>query len=101
MDFTNMNIDAFDVATKINSLLKKIPYGKIEMGAISQQGNIVDIELKNTNKVLIRENENALLVLSGEVAKILEPEGQGKFHIEFCYKNGRIYKMIIKYTTKL
>lgn len=94
-------IDTFDVAVKINSLLKKIPYGKIEMGAISQQGNIIDVELKNTSKVLVRENENALLVLSGEVAKILEPDGQGKFQVEFCYKKGQIYKMIIKYTTKL
>lgn len=94
-------IDAFDVSIKINSLLKKIPYGKIEMGAISQAGNIVDIELKNTNKVLVRKNENPLVVLSAEVVKILEQDGQGKFQVEFCYKEGQIYKMIIKYTTKL
>ena len=94
-------IDAFDVATKINSLLKKIPYGKIEMGAISQQGNIIDLELKNTNKILIRKNENPLIILSAEVVKILEQDGQGKFQVEFCYKEGQIYKMIIKYTTKL
>ena len=96
-----MALDAFDVAAKINELLKKIPYGKIEMGAISQQGNIIDVELKNTNKILVRKNENALILLSAEIAKILEQDRQGKFQVEFCYKEGQIYKMIIKYTTKL
>lgn len=96
-----MNIDGFDVATKVNRLLKKVPYGKIEIGAISQNGNIIGLEFKNTNKIIIKKNENPLIVLSREVTSILEQDGNGKFQVEFCYKNGEIYKLIIKYNTVL
>ena len=95
MDFTNM--DGFDIATQINRLVKKSPYGKLDISYILQGGDVIETHIAITNKILIKKQQNALIALSAEVVSILEEEVTGKFTVEFCFKNKEVYKLIIKY----
>jgi hypothetical protein len=97
MDFTNM-VDLFDITTQISRLLKKAPYGKLDVSLITQNAEVIQAEINVTNKILIRKNQNALFVLSAEIVRILEEQINGKFTVEFCFKNKEVYKLIIKYT---
>ena len=94
-------MDGYDVATQINRLLKKAPYGKLDLSFISQSANIIEAEVIVTNKILVKKGENALIALSAQVVNILEEEINGKFTVEFCFKNKEVYKLIIKYNKSL
>tara|TARA_R110000772_G_scaffold115428_1_gene220252 strand:- start:368 stop:715 length:348 start_codon:yes stop_codon:yes gene_type:complete len=97
----NGSMDGYDIATEINRLLKKAPYGKLDLSFISQSGNIIEAEVIITNKILVKKGENALIALSAQVVSILEEEVNGKFSVEFCFKNKKVYKLIIKYNKTL
>jgi hypothetical protein len=91
-------VDLFDITTQISRLLKKAPYGKLDVSLITQNAEVIQAEINVTNKILIRKNQNALFVLSAEIVRILEEQINGKFTVEFCFKNKEVYKLIIKYT---
>lgn len=94
-------MDGYDVATQINRLLKKAPYGKLDLSFISQSANIIEAEVNITNKILVKKDQNPLIILSSQVVSILEEEVNGKFTVEFCFKNKEVYKLIIKYNKQL
>lgn len=94
-------MDGYDVATQINRLLKKAPYGKLDLSFISQNANIIEAEVNITNKILVKKDQNPLIILSSQVVSILEKEVNGKFTVEFCFKNKEVYKLIIKYNKQL
>lgn len=94
-------MDGFDIAEQIQRLVKKNPYGKLDVAFISQNANIIEAEVVITNKILIRKDENPLIILSAQVVNILEEEITGKFTVEFCFKNKEVYKLIIKYNKQL
>jgi len=94
-------MDGYDIATQINRLLKKAPYGKLDLSFISQNANIIEAEVNITNKILVKKDQNPLIILSSQVVSILEEEINGKFTVEFCFKNKEVYKLIIKYNKQL
>lgn len=97
MVFTSM-VDLFDITTQLSRLLKKAPYGKLDISLITQNANVIEAEINVTNKILVRKSENPLFILSAEIVKILDEQSNGKFTVEFCFKNKEVYKLIIKYT---
>ena len=73
----------------------------LDLSFISQSANIIVAEVIVTNKILVKKGENALIALSAQVVNILEEEINGKFTVEFCFKNKEVYKLIIKYNKSL
>ena len=88
-------MDGFDIAQKIQKVLKKTPHGEISVVIQSVNNNVEKIELKNKEKILIGNTLNPILVLNDRMESIMENTRKGKFIVEFLFDKQKITKMNI------